>query len=151
MAQVCNFWPGGGVHGFCIVVERALRDQTWYERIPRVVKWFFTMAIVFFAWVLFSSGDLSVACQTYRNMFVSMSDHVNFTWQYYLTNRTILFLIIAIAGFIFGIRGIHEKVTGLINTEAGTVIKRGLLLALFVADILYVVNSSYSPFIYFQF
>ena len=147
-----QFLIWGGVHGIFIIIERAIRKTGWYQRIPGAVKWLLTMGIVYFAWVLFMSKDLPDAFQSYACMFSPMTtETVNFTWQYFLSGRTILFLAIAVAGQILGIEIIRRRIMPIVETPAGDAVKRVLLLLLFAMDILYVVNSTYSPFIYFQF
>ena len=155
-----GLWHGTGLqfliwglfHGLLILLERAVRSQAWYQRIPGVFKWIFTMACVLFGWVLFMSKDLPAAMQAYRSMFVPMTaGPVNFTWRYYLSNRTFLFLMIAVIGQAFGLEKLKDRTRKALDSSVGTVIKRVSLLLLFVVDILYVVNATYSPFLYFQF
>ena len=155
-----GLWHGTGlqylawglVHGLLILLERRLSNTIFYKRIPSLVKWLFTIIFVFFTWILFMSKDLTTALSTYQSMVVPMTTAtVNFTWRYYLSNRILLFLVIAIAGHLFGVEKLKNKILLLLETDTGTVLKRVALLLLFVIDILYVVNSTYSPFIYFQF
>lgn len=147
-----QFLAWGGVHGIIVLIERAIRDKKWYKNTPNCIKWFLTIVCVYFAWIMFMSNDLTYAIQTYKSMFIPMTtDTVNFTWRYYLSNRTLLFLIVAIVGHLFGLEKIRDKMKQVFSTNGGDLIKKLLLLLLFVIDILYVVNSTYSPFIYFQF
>ena len=146
-----QFLAWGAAHGVLIVLERMVRNRFWYKKIPSVVKWFFTILFVFFAWILFMSKNLSVAGNTYTAMFVSAASSVNFTWRYYLTNRTIVFLTITIICHLFCIGKVKEKAESFLASVTGDIIKKVFLLLLFVADVLYIVNSTYSPFLYFQF
>ena len=155
-----GLWHGTGlqylawglVHGLLILLERRLSNTLLYKRIPSLVKWLFTIIFVFFTWILFMSKDLTTALSTYQSMVVPMTTAtVNFTWRYYLSNRILLFLVIAIAGHLFGVEKLKNKILLLLETDTGMVLKRLALILLFVVDILYVVNSTYSPFIYFQF
>ena len=98
------------------------------------------------------STDIMDAWKNYTGLFVPMTEAtVTFTWRYYLTNRAAMFLVIAIVGQVFGIGKVNNMVQMVWNTNVGSALKRILLLLLFVADILFIVNSTYSPFIYFQF
>lgn len=133
------------------MAERIFRDKEWYKKIPKVIKWFFTICAVYFLWILFSAGGASTALETYLLMFKTNSRDVNFSWKYYLTNRTLLFLSIALIGHVFGIEPIRAKMEAMITTKIGIALKRVLLIFLFLIDIFYVVNSTYSPFMYFQF
>jgi len=52
----------GAIHGFALCVERALRGRASLI-IPSVAKWWITMTVVLFAWVIFRSPDI-VTCQS---------------------------------------------------------------------------------------
>jgi alginate O-acetyltransferase complex protein AlgI len=147
-----QFLVWGAVHGILVTAERKIRDHEWYKRIPKALKWALTALFVLLAWVLFMSKDLQSAAQTYSGMFVPMSPGgVGLSWRYYLTNRTLLFLAIAAASEIAAASGLRSRLSRLLDTDAGTIVKRILLIILFMIDILYIVNSTYSPFIYFRF
>ena len=155
-----GLWHGTGIHyliwgllhGLVIIFERAVRDREWYRRIPLILKGILTCAFVFLAWTLFMSKDMSAAVQTLKHLFVPMTaERVDFTWRYYLSGRTILLVAVAIIGHVFGIRKLNRKARTLLSTRGGTLVRRVMLLLLFAVDILYMVNSTYSPFIYFQF
>lgn len=142
----------GGINGIYVVLERVLKDKSWYKMIPGVAKWMITMMIIFGSWIMFMSTDIMDAWKNYTGLFVPMTEAtVTFTWRYYLTNRAAMFLVIAIVGQVFGIGKVNNMVQMVWNTNVGSALKRILLLLLFVADILFIVNSTYSPFIYFQF
>ncbi len=76
---------------------------------------------------------------------------VNFTWQYYLTRRIVFLLIISVFSQIIGIKAIKPRMEKMFENGIVVVAKRIVLLLLMVVAIMFVVNSSYSPFIYFQF
>ena len=147
-----QFLLWGAVHGVAVCIERAIQDKDWYSKIPGVLKWFLTAIFILFTWIVFMSKDLASARNAILSLFVSTNtDSITFTWRYYLTNRTILFLLIAVIGHLFGIKTINTKAKALINTKVGCFVKRLLLLVLFIIDVVYIVNSTFSPFIYFQF
>ena len=146
-----QFIVWGGIHGLFIVFERAIRDKKWYKKCPGIFKWLITTSIVFFAWIFFMSNDVKTGWQTIVKMFESTNAELNFTWRYYLSNRTVLFLGVIVFGHVFGIKRIEGCLSKFMASNSGMVLRRLLLLMLFVVDILYVVSSSYSPFLYFQF
>ncbi len=147
-----HFLVWGLLHGLATVFERAVRDRTWYRRMPVILKGMLTCVFVCLAWILFMSRDISSAVQTFKYLFAPMTaGQVNYTWRYYLSGRTVLLIAVAVAGHVFGIRKLNAKARTLLGTRGGTVVRRVALLLLFAVDILYVVNSTYSPFIYFQF
>lgn len=145
-----TFLIWGGINGLAVVLERLIRNKNWYNKIPKFIKWTATMVFVFFAWILFMSKDLSGALENYTRLFVNAPGEINFTWRYFLTNKILFSLAIAGIGAIIGFLPL-EKIKQKFSVPAMTLLYRIALLALLVIDILFVVNSSYSPFLYFQF
>lgn len=155
-----GIWHGAGLpfllwgvsNAFFVVVERYVQQKSWYKEIPDIVKWFITVTVICLMWVMFVSADTLQILQTYAAMFgLGDTEELTFTWQYYLSNRTILLLVVIVCGHLFEIKTINKKIKTILNTRSGRIIKRTGLLMLFVVDILFVVNSTYSPFIYFRF
>lgn len=145
----------GVAHGIVIVAERAVREKKWYKKIPSVVKWAGTMLFVFCGWIMFMSPDVSSAFSFYRAFFTKNDAALNFTWRFFATRRMITVLIIAAAGSLSGLfflkEGRKEKFREFLNRPYVLWAKNLALLAVLVLDILFLVNSSYSPFIYMQF
>lgn len=147
-----NYIVWGLFHAALVIIERQVIDRNWYKKIPDWIKWLCTIISVFFSWILFFSKDLAAALQYYRNMFVpATTGPINFTWRYYLSKKILLLLIISVVVQLPGIEIIRSRAQSFADSNIGNVIKKAALLLLFVIDIFYIVNSSYSPFIYFQF
>ena len=110
------------------------------------------MAIVFFGWILFMEQDLASAGRTLRALFIPMSaGGVNFSWRYFLSNKTCFLLVVSAASIVIGAQPVQNGIQSLLRKDLFRTIMRILLLLLFVADIMFVVSSTYSPFIYFRF
>lgn len=147
-----TFVVWGILNGVFVVIERFIRDKQWYRSIPLFVKWFFTICIIFFEWIIFSSSSMADAVLMICQMFTFTGiNTLNFTWKYFLSKKIVILLSIAAIGSVFDALPIKEKIEGLSSTSWGSVIRYILYIMLFVISILFVVNSSYSPFLYFQF
>ncbi|MDM8212007.1 MBOAT family O-acyltransferase [Mediterraneibacter glycyrrhizinilyticus] len=156
-----GIWHGSGwgylcwgiLHGVCMIIERCVRNNKVYLKIPRFIKWIVTMFIVMMGWQVFRLGDLSQCIEFGKIMLgVTKFDAINFTYQYYFTAKIIFLVIIGIIGAVFlssdKIKMFYHKFA---VRKWGFVIQEVLLLILFVLCILFIVNSTYSPFIYFQY
>lgn len=145
----------GLAHGVVMLFERAVMDRKIYKKIPFVIKWAFTVFFVFLAWILFMSPSLTSAGNIYKGLFTINKESVNFTWKFFFTKKILLVLSVATIGSVIGLferkKGLKEKISEFIDKPYVIWIKYAFLLALFVVDILFLVNSSYSPFIYMQF
>ena len=155
-----GIWHGAGfqfllwglIHGVFILLERAVRDKKWYIKIPGVIKWVLTITIVFFAWVLFMSKDILSAGNHYVDMFIPITKGmINFSWRYYLNRKILVLLFVSIFCQACGCEKVHSTIEGFSRQGVGLHIKRMALLLLLVVDIIFLVNASYNPFLYFQF
>ncbi len=156
-----GLWHGTGIqylvwgcaHGLCAIFERIVQNKKWYNSIPVFVRWFFTTLFILLAWILFMSKNLSTAGETYRGLFmVKNFDTITFNWRYYLENRIIYLLIISIIIILSGIKSVRAFLNNSIyNNQVVKVAGRILLLAILIVDLMFVFNSGYSPFLYFQY
>lgn len=134
------------------MIERFISGKKWYQKIPAVVKWLVTMVIVLFEWQIFMADHLDSAFEGFGVMVgASSAVALNFTWQYFLTKKTVFLLVIALAGSIMGAFPLKSKIKVFAESMVGNLTKKLLYLVIFVIAILFVVNTSYSPFLYFQF
>ena len=142
----------GIMHGICIVTERIIRNKKWYTGTPVIIRWLITMFIVYLGWILFMSESCQQAAQTILALFGrGVSGSPDFTWQYFLRLKVILLLVIAVAGSLIGAVRFPESWKSILCSDKTLIIRRALFLLLFAVDILFIINSTYSPFIYFQF
>jgi alginate O-acetyltransferase complex protein AlgI len=141
----------GIYNGIIVVIERFIMKKNWYIKIPRILKWFLTMFLVGLGWVVFMSEDINAALTTIGSMFVPQAGIANFTWRFYLTRKVFVLLLVAAAGSVCDEFFKKFKNSDFLSSTAFVVIKRCVLAILFIVSILFIVNSSYSPFLYFQF
>ena len=141
----------GIYNGIIVIIERIIMKKQWYSKIPGLLKWLLTMLVVGLGWVVFMSDDINAAVTTIVSMFVPQAGIANFTWRYFLTRRIFVLLLIAAVGSVGNILFGKAKNSSFICSRSFTVIKRCVLTVLFIVSILFIVNSSYSPFLYFQF
>ena len=149
-----TFLVWGILHGLIVVFERWISNTAFYKKTPSVIKWFFTMLFVGFTWILFMSPSLPSAFDALKAMLLPrLNAGYNWSFTYFLTLKTLLLLVI---GGLLSILGRFDKLSSSVrrfSTEslAGIIVTDILCLALMALSILFVVNSSYSPFLYFQF
>lgn len=148
-----NYIAWGALNGICMVVERCIRDKKFYVRIPYFVKWAITMFIVLISWEIFRMPELNEALSFLKIMFgVITFETFNFTYAFYFTPKIICLMVIA----IFGATALHKKyfldlAEKMDRSKALFIIKEVFLFGLMVLAVMFMVNSTYSPFIYFQY
>mgnify|MGYP000847900887 FL=1 len=147
-----NFVIWGVAHGLLIMIERAFREKVWYKKIPALFKWMFTMVFVYLTWIIFMIPSLTQAIIYYKSMLGIPAGNIYFKFEYFVNSKLILIIIIAIAGAFIGKWNKAELIkTWAQSTKTGLVVSQILYMLLFVLAVLFMMNSSYSPFLYFQF
>ena len=147
-----NFVIWGVAHGLLIMIERAFREKVWYKKIPALFKWMFTMVFVYLTWIIFMIPSLTQAIIYYKSMLGVPAGSIYFTFEYFINSKLILIIVIAVVGAFIGKWNKAELIkTWAQSTKTGVVVSQILYMLLFVLAILFMMNSSYSPFLYFQF
>lgn len=144
-----NFIAWGLLHGIFIVLERVLIKRNLYDKIPALIRWVYTIFVLMMSWVLFRAAGFSAAWQYFGYLFGWLkTGALQFTFAYYLDARLIAVLIVAIIASLPWLTSLMRRYK---DSIAVGVLQIPVLLALLVFCIVFIVNSSYSPFIYFQF
>ncbi len=146
-----NYILWGGINAVAVVIERLIQKKTFYQKTPSVIKYAVTMLIVMLFWQLFRYQSLGDIRQLFMMLFNS-SDSVHLTWQYYFDTRVIVLAVIALLGAtVFGDKRVIACYQKWVAKPWGLVLQEVALLILFVLAVLFMINSTYSPFIYFQY
>ena len=149
-----TFFIWGALHGIMVVLERLLGRTKLYRETPWIIKWLVTQAFVAFAWILFMSEDIQTAWNTILSMFLpGRNTGYNWSLAYFLTPKTVTLLLL---GGVLSVAGRFRKLMDpltrfLREKTVGILLGDAVCLALMALSIVFIVNSSYSPFLYFQF
>ena len=75
-----------------------------------------------------------------------------YTWKYYFDTRMIFLMVTGTVGATaFGAEKLQVWVRKAVNSKIGFLVQEAVIFSLFVIAIMCMVNSTYSPFIYFQY
>lgn len=153
-----GFLVWGLWHGLFMLIERALKGKNFKFHLPDFFKWVYTMLAVMMGWVLFKIEDLAVAMDYFAAMFHTKVHEYNaFSVGYYIDRKLVFLTIMSI---IFAIpwaqvlpRHISARIADFSSSIEGNacVVRRVVLVVLLVFSLIFIVNSTYSPFIYFKF
>lgn len=156
-----GIWHGAGwtymlwgiINGLCNILEKLLKENKVYKKTPILLKWFVTMIITFFCWELFRFESFSSCLNWFKVMFgITNFTNIPYTWQYYFDKQIVSLMIIAIFGAtIWGLPSIQNAYQKVIKTKLGYLFNELIIIVLFVIAMMFMVNSNYSPFIYFQY
>lgn len=139
----------GIVIGSIVILEKLIGQTSWYKRIPSGIKWAGTFFVIMLSWVLFRSNGIGNALTYYLTMFgCNAVKNDIFGVRYFMDNGTLLALTIAIFFTIPLPKPIRKWSK---DTSAALVLKNVLTIVILLVALLFMVNSTYSAFIYFQF
>lgn len=144
-----NFIIWGLLNGLIVIIERMIKDKTWYQKIPNFIKNIFVLIFIYFSWMSFCFDSLGEIKAFIMLIINGTTMPINFSWQYYLNINIIIILIFAVFNDLLIPLSFKEKIKSFFNHHL--MIKYLGLLLIFLITIIYAINSSYSPFIYYRF
>lgn len=148
-----NYILWGICHGACVILERVTAEKVFYQKIPSLVKWFATMLIVTVLWQCFRFTELGDIVLLIKAVFgVCDPDQIFYSWQYYFDAQIFVFALLGILGAtVWGHPKLQEWYYRMTSGAVGYFVSGLVFLFLFIISIIFMVSSTYSPFIYFQY
>ncbi|MCW7998966.1 membrane-bound O-acyltransferase family protein [Clostridium sp. cpc1] len=144
-----NFIAWGIWNGVFIIIEKIINKKRWYIKIPCFIKTTITMLIVILGWVLFRANGLMDAINYLSIMFgINRATTVTFQFSYFVNKKIVFWMLMSIVGCTPVIGNTLKSHQNKKIFQIGKTIFIGILL---IITIIFIVNSTYSPFIYFQF
>ena len=141
-----NFILWGLYYAVLLLLEKLLLHKL-LDKLPRFIRWVYAMFLVVLGWVLFNLTDLSRLTDVLKSMFVWQStDWLGVISGNSALLETIIWLPLGILCMLPILPKLKFK-----DTLFGTVLSHGLHLILAGICIIFIISSSYNPFIYFRF
>ena len=151
-----TFLMWGLSHGLLMLAERRAFHSHWYSLVPTILKRGFTFLYVSLTWVLFYAEGWQRALSYYRALFGLLPPAPDTGYHgltAFISPHLTLVLILAALLSIPIIPAVRDKLTvsrpKLLPWIHG--IQAAAALGLLILSYIGIANSSYSPFIYFQF
>ena len=158
-----GIWHGAGWgfliwgiwHGLFVIMERLLQKH----RFNKVLGWGYTMLVVMIGWTLFRIVEIGPFFSYLKVLFgIREGSYTAFGLRHYLTNQRIFYLVLSLLVSLLFDRWVRDPVTKKITGK----VSEGLLFALDTAEkllvllllaicFIFMINSTYNPFIYFRF
>ena len=140
-----NFVLWGLLFAALLLVEKWTPGLT---KLPSVLRRFGTLLAVMLSFVLFNAESLSQAGSDFACLFgFGGLPLVTAQTRYYLTSCTVLFLV----GMLGATPVVKAAAERLGRTKAGNALELVMLLGLLLVCTAYLVDGSFSPFLYFRF
>lgn len=143
-----NFILWGLFHGFFLVIERIFLGKLLEKNKLKFINHIYVIFVFVIGWVLFRADDLKHAFELYKLMF-SYKESI-YTVRYFFYPQTFVC-------FIFGIlfsglfQSVFPKVREATFSSKVYILESVIQFILLFICIMYLVNGTYNPFIYFRF
>ena len=128
-----------------------LRLEKWVpalQKLPTILRRCYVLLLVVISFVLFNAETLSQAGSDLAGMFgFGGLPAITAETLYYLRSYAVLFII----GFVGATPLVRDTANRIGQTKAGKVLEPLLLILLLLACSAYLVDGSFSPFLYFRF
>ena len=140
-----NFVLWGLLFGVLLMAEKWVPAL---QKLPGVLRHGYVLLIVCLSFVLFNADSLSQALGDMAGMFgLAGVPLVSAESLYYLRSYASLFLM----GFVGATPIVRDTARRIGETKVGAVLEVGLMFVLLIACTAYLVDGSFSPFLYFRF
>ena len=143
-----NFILWGLWHGLFLVIERIFLGKILEQNKLKFINYIYVILVFVLGWVLFRANNLKHALDLYKLMF-SYKESI-FTVRYFFYPQT---LVCFIFGILFSglFQSLFPKIKEAIFSSRVYVLESVIQFILLFICIMYLVNGTYNPFIYFRF
>ena len=154
-----GFLVWGLWHGLFMLIERFFRTKGYKLHVPGIIGFCYTMLVVMLGWVLFKLEDIPLALSYIGTMFhVNTGSYTAFSARYYLDNRTLVILFVAVLACIPWAQVLPRRAGCYLASfklaqpaSICGIARRIFYIALLLLSLVFIINSTYNPFIYFRF
>ena len=137
------FW--GLYYAVFLILEKSFLLR-WLDRAPRALGHVYTLFVVVCGWVLFQLEDMTAVSQYFSAMFGGGAGLVVARDLFYLVSYAAIFVIGAVSATPLGAKA-YRSLPPKVKAVAGP----ALIVAVLVLATAYLVDSTYNPFLYWNF
>jgi len=143
-----NFCAWGVYFGIILMVEKLFLTKL-LARLPRAVRHVYALLLITVGWTIFGLGSVAEILIYLGDMFALNATPLHNLESLYLLRSNIVLLLIAIVGAMPLFRDLYEKVSG--RGVVGSLAMPAFYVIVLLASVAYIVDASFSPFLYFRF
>ncbi len=140
-----NFVLWGLLYAAMLLIEKWVPAL---QKLPSFLRRLYVMLVVILGFVLFNAETLAQAGGDFAGMFgFTGVPFINGETWYYLRSYAVLFVL----GIVGATPIVRDTARKLSETKAGAILEPVLMAALLIICAAYLVDGSFSPFLYFRF
>ena len=145
-----NFIVWGLYFGILLILEKFILKK-YFSNVPKFIKGIYTLFLVMISFVIFQGDSLSSAFNIIKGLFGLNGElFINNVTLYYLKGY-VLFIVLGVIGATNYVKNLVIKISNGKNKKIINILEPIYLLILLIIVTMYLIDSSYNPFLYFRF
>ena len=145
-----NFIVWGLYFGILLILEKFILKK-YFSNVPKFIKCIYTLFLVMISFVIFQGDRLSSAFNIIKGLFGLNGElFINNVNLYYLKGY-FLFIVLGVIGSTNYVKNLVIKISNGKGKKIINILEPIYLLILLIIVTMYLIDSSYNPFLYFRF
>ena len=145
-----NFIVWGLYFGILLILEKFILKK-YFSNVPKFIKCIYTLFLVMISFVIFQGDRLSSAFNIIKGLFGLNGElFINNVTLYYLRGY-VLFIVLGVIGATNYVKNLVIKISNGKGKKIINILEPIYLLILLIIVTMYLIDSSYNPFLYFRF
>ena len=145
-----NFIVWGLYFGILLILEKFILKK-YFSNVPKFIKGIYTLFLVMISFVIFQGDSLSSAFNIIKGLFGLNGElFINNVTLYYLKGY-VLFIVLGVIGSTNYVKNLVIKISNRKGKKIINILEPIYLLILLIIVTMYLIDSSYNPFLYFRF
>ena len=142
-----NFVLWGLYFAVILLLEKLVLSK-YLTKLPKFISWIYAFTLICIGWIIFRVTSINGIMSTMKNIITLKPSNLTLfiSNHYYLLNNFV-YLILGLIGMF----PIVTKFMNKLNTEKYGYLYDFLIIIIFVISIMFLIQSTYNPFIYFRF
>ena len=145
-----NFIVWGLYFGIMLILEKFILKK-YFSNVPKFIKGIYTLFLVMISFVIFQGDSLSSSFNIIKGLFGLNGElFINNVTLYYLKGY-VLFIVLGVIGSTNYVKNLVIKISNGKGKKIINILEPIYLLILLIIVTMYLIDSSYNPFLYFRF
>ena len=145
-----NFIVWGSYFGILLILEKFILKK-YFSNVPKFIKGIYTLFLVMISFVIFQGDNLSNDFNIIKGLFGLNGElFINNVTLYYLKGY-VLFIVLGVIGATNYVKNLVIKISNGKGKKIINILEPIYLLILLIIVTMYLIDSSYNPFLYFRF
>ena len=145
-----NFIVWGLYFGILLILEKFILKK-YFSNVPKFIKGIYTLFLVVISFVIFQGDNLSNDFNIIKGLFGLNGElFINNVTLYYLKGY-VLFIVLGVIGATNYVKNLVIKISNGKGKKIINILEPIYLLILLIIVTMYLIDSSYNPFLYFRF